>query len=508
IRDPTYWFLFNFALYLICRAVVETRIGLFLAGGATIGLAIYTRLEGLLLIVVLLGWMVYRTTALRQARWRVVLGTLGALGIIPAGVLVVNLTWLREHPQWEWGRLPLFWRIWNWTSDQIEQLFSSEPATSSQLCQALDGNFPLHPENKNPLAIRRVGADSCRASFSQPVCAKAVYLPGQLVCLLSADLMSAQRGHSAGQPLTNHCSDSRNVNSSSAQTGPNPVCSGSVSEEERGKVSEWVHARRVAVRMIKAISYSYAPLMGIGLVLGWRILLRADQIVLSIHNLLLFYAAWAYLSSTGGIDGRYLFPILMTGLPYAAIGFLATVDGLNRVIGRGQVGYDSAGRRFGTLLLGVVVLVGVSIPQVEPSATRLMRQQTALGRWIHCTLGPHAKIFGPRSAENLLAYHAQGVCSSWPPQMPWQQSEFRKRFFAFNPDVVLLWNDPVYRDRQWMEEVAQLCEQFGYQPVAAQELPEAARHVRVWIRGPRKVGHKSSSEDDIFRRGPPSGKNR
>ncbi len=48
IRDPTFWLFFTLSLYLLWRAVIEVRIGLSLAAGLAVTLAILTRFEGLI----------------------------------------------------------------------------------------------------------------------------------------------------------------------------------------------------------------------------------------------------------------------------------------------------------------------------------------------------------------------------------------------------------------------------------------------------------------------------
>lgn len=126
IRDATYWFLFSVSLYLMWRAVTEARVWLFVPAGLAVGLAAYTRSEGWLLLVPLAGWAAIRMAHASGRRWRLALGTALCLAVIPAGVLVVNVTWLKHHSRWELGRLSIFPMVWNWAVSSCEPLVGSE----------------------------------------------------------------------------------------------------------------------------------------------------------------------------------------------------------------------------------------------------------------------------------------------------------------------------------------------------------------------------------------------
>ncbi len=102
IRDPTFWFFFALSLYLTWRAVTEVRIGLSLAAGLALALAILTRFEGLLLLIPLGLWTFWRYRALNPGPDRVKLAAGGVLTVIalPALILLINFTLLRHHSQW------------------------------------------------------------------------------------------------------------------------------------------------------------------------------------------------------------------------------------------------------------------------------------------------------------------------------------------------------------------------------------------------------------------------
>jgi len=103
IRDPTHWFLFLLSLYLIWRATAEARWPWFVATGAALTLAVHLRSEAWLLVLPLFGWAAWRWFENPARRRRLVAGTLVSLAMIPATIVVVNLTVLADHPRWEWG---------------------------------------------------------------------------------------------------------------------------------------------------------------------------------------------------------------------------------------------------------------------------------------------------------------------------------------------------------------------------------------------------------------------
>jgi len=104
IRDPTFWFLFVLSIYLLWRAVTEVRLGFFVAAGGVITLASLTRVEGLFLLIPLVLWPASRWRALREARLRLLLGTVCGAVFFPTLLLLVNVLWLRDHPRWEFIR--------------------------------------------------------------------------------------------------------------------------------------------------------------------------------------------------------------------------------------------------------------------------------------------------------------------------------------------------------------------------------------------------------------------
>jgi hypothetical protein len=128
IRDSTFWFFFTLSLYFQWRAATEVRIGFWLAAGMTIVLATLTRFEGLFLLIPLCLWTFWRLRALASSgdKAKLAAGWVISLAVFPALLLLINLTWLRNHSQWEFFRLAPLARIqscWN-------GMISASPAVS------------------------------------------------------------------------------------------------------------------------------------------------------------------------------------------------------------------------------------------------------------------------------------------------------------------------------------------------------------------------------------------
>ena len=118
MRDPTFWFVLFLSIYLGWRAVTEVRPVWFIAFGASTFVAMVTRKEGLLLVLPLCAWTVWRWWSLRQSRRRLLVGfILGAVtwsalvyahGMTPPKNRTMVLLTQRLLKQWTGQFNPLF----------------------------------------------------------------------------------------------------------------------------------------------------------------------------------------------------------------------------------------------------------------------------------------------------------------------------------------------------------------------------------------------------------------
>ncbi len=99
IREPSFWFFFLSALYLLWRAAAEVDWRFFAAGGAMTTICALTRFEGWFLTLPMLGWTLLRFSSLRTARWRLTAGAAIGIAAIPV-VLVAFGTLLPGDGGW------------------------------------------------------------------------------------------------------------------------------------------------------------------------------------------------------------------------------------------------------------------------------------------------------------------------------------------------------------------------------------------------------------------------
>ncbi len=127
VRGQTFWFLFTLSLYLLWRAITEVRPALFAAAGTAIILTTMTRIEGMFLFIPAVCWCVFRWRALREARGRLVFGAVLCLAAGPVLLLLINFTWLRDHPHWEFARMRPLLLVQTWFESTV---LSTSPGTA------------------------------------------------------------------------------------------------------------------------------------------------------------------------------------------------------------------------------------------------------------------------------------------------------------------------------------------------------------------------------------------
>lgn len=138
IRDPTFWFFWNYSLYATWRAVTEVRISWFAIAGVAITLALHTRFEGWFLYLPLAWWAGCRCWSLVGGRWKVACGTLLALAVCPALLLLVNVSLLHNYPKWELGNFSRLEYVVLWYQAIAKSSVSEPQATPAQTASAKD----------------------------------------------------------------------------------------------------------------------------------------------------------------------------------------------------------------------------------------------------------------------------------------------------------------------------------------------------------------------------------
>jgi 4-amino-4-deoxy-L-arabinose transferase-like glycosyltransferase len=136
LREATFWFFFVLCLDLFWRAAQERRWWQFAAAGASLALALHTRIEAWFLLVPFGVWFAVSWWRVPAARTRLVLGSLLCLAITPLFVFLVNVTLLANHSRWELGRLSPFLLVGKFVQAPLHDVAESDatvpvPATPS-----------------------------------------------------------------------------------------------------------------------------------------------------------------------------------------------------------------------------------------------------------------------------------------------------------------------------------------------------------------------------------------
>lgn len=260
IRDPTFWFLFNFCLYTTVRALSELKTRWFLANGLALTLAIHTRSEGWLLTIPLVLWLARQLVIRSECRKRLLAGTALCLAVLPGIILLVNLTILRGQPEWQFGRLNHFVVGWKWVQENVEPLKPAEP----------------RPENP----------PTPDSSSGSPTVAQAPQGPDNA----ESDQADSQR--------------STEVSAASASP-PEPP-----------------RIRKYLKDMASALEQISLGLLVFGLCWSGRELIDWDRGTLFVLAFAIAAAVWIVYDHHGHLNNRYFLPISLALMPYFGLGYL------------------------------------------------------------------------------------------------------------------------------------------------------------------------------------------
>lgn len=302
IREATFWFLLTLSMYLIWRSVDELRIQFFVMAGVAVALALHTRIEGwaLFLPLVLWAWHRWRTIENRAGRLRLVFGSLALGAVTPLLIVLVNTTMLRDHGQWEYGRLNHFAVVESWMQWGGLQEPKPEPAEK-----------PAHRLNKQPAKPEPA-----------PV--------APVVAVAHTDVLEIPK------PIVTTAEIAKPM---SAPASP--------------ALWPWMYVKDI-VRAIGPISLIF---FFIGM-WNWRHLARhRDKSVLLIVGLGMMLAIWVRLTQIGNLNGRYFLTLPFLFAPWHALGCFDVLRALGKLVDAGIAG-DAMRRRVGVGVLSLVLIVG------------------------------------------------------------------------------------------------------------------------------------------------------
>ena len=354
-------------------------------------------------------------------RVRLVIGTLLCIAVIPATVTVVNFTWLREQPRWEFLRASHVVIFADWFNS-VTGLHLPAP----RLDRVLPGEDSL-PQTPPP-------PDTVTPPGGIPV-AK----PAPFPSILLPDVVSPE------------------------QSTPS-----------------WKLTFKLLERLAKAYTWVGSVLLLVGLACGWRIFLRPEHLTLFCMNLLLLVIT-RIRYSTAGLDLRYFMPMVIVGIPWMALGMEYLVAGARRLAQR----RGELSPRALRILTGSLIAVAVTCSFLDGPmpAAAYMRKYAALGRWIRNHAGPAPAMAGYVDALTLETFYANGRvvgtfglrdCLLVP--MPAAITE-RKA------DVVVLWNQE-HVAHEHLAEIRRRITYYRYRPVDEHELPVGNDELMVFVREP------------------------
>jgi hypothetical protein len=370
VRDPMFWFLFMLAIYLLWRAATEVRLVYFLAAGVAIFLAALTRFEGLLLFIPLILWCFWRWSALKTNRGRLILGVVLCLFAMPILVVLANVIFLHDHPNWELFRL-------------------------------------------SPLEL----------------------VQGWLAWML----------HSSGNAA------------------------------EAGGTSMNQMLRVFIPTMTRGLSPVHALLM-FGGMWGWRrIWIRRDHQVLFFTGLVSLAGIWIHAWHAHTTSTRYIFPAVLMGAPFTALGFFGLVERSQRIIS-GRLGWTQIRAATTWVLLGTASVLGLYMGISHDYSYRT--SELSLGRWIQHRYGASPVIVGPECYIKEVNFYAEGVCHEFPEKF---SPDFLAELVRRNkPDVVLLTFSR--KGYQLHDSLARCFADLGLMQVDESDLPPESRAMLVFAR--------------------------
>ncbi|MGO9110410.1 MAG: ArnT family glycosyltransferase [Thermoguttaceae bacterium] len=421
IRDSTFWFLLVLTLCYVWRAVGELRIGLFLAAGVALTLAVHTRTEGWLLLIPLLGWGACRWSTSNGKRLRLAVGTVLCIAVIPAAVTVVNFTWLCGNPRWEFLRTAHLEMAVNWWNSVSGM---NLPAPHPDLVIA--ERFPVLPIVPPPVAV---------TSPSEKPAART--LPPPFSTILVPAVVPPE------------------------QSAPS-----------------WLLTCKLLERLAKGYTWVGSLLLLIGLVCGWRIFLRSEHLTLLCMNLLLLVISriryW-----TAGLDLRYFMPMVIVGVPWMALGLDRLIATARQLFQR----RGELSPRALTILAGsmIAVVATCSLLDGPMPAAAYMRKHAAMGRWIYDRAGPEPAIAGNLDDVTLDTFYSKGqvVGTFWPRDcliVPMPEALTERK-----ADVVVLWNEDNI-PCEYLSIIEQRIGHYRYRRVDQKELPAGQDELMVFVR--------------------------
>jgi len=242
-----------------------------------------------------------------------------------------------------------------------------------------------------------------------------------------------------------------------------------------------VLARKVVVRFVKSYAYVFGLLTLVGLFGWWRVFVRRDQVAQSLITVLLVAAVSIKYHKGGATDAqRYFLPVVLLGLPYAALGLLRVAGWISGVV---PPCFGGSFQRRPAVTCGLLLTTAAACTLHVCLIRPIAASQAELGKWIRRNLGPNQRISGNMRRFDLVVYYARGRMVKWGMPRERPAKAILETIGRKKPDVVLLWVD--WRNPGELAGYAgnlQRRAELGYEQVPARRLPPSCRDVVVLVR--------------------------
>jgi hypothetical protein len=224
----------------------------------------------------------------------------------------------------------------------------------------------------------------------------------------------------------------------------------------------------------------FALLMFGGLCAWRRVWLRSDHRPLLYVSLAICAGIWIHLWCSQGTSHRYLFPIVIMGSPFAALGLLSLAAWIGRV-----THHESAWQR--RLIAGAVAgMALLGMADALSSQYGFRQAEPRLGQWIVERYGPQPVILGSEGVTPVISYYAHAQCHAFPASTC--DGIVIASVEQLHPDVVLLLLSRRMQRSGWerFKDLVQQIEKRGFALVDRASLPQGCERLLVLARSTKE----------------------
>jgi len=223
----------------------------------------------------------------------------------------------------------------------------------------------------------------------------------------------------------------------------------------------------------------FALLMFGGLWTWRRVWLRPDHQPLFYVSLTICAGIWIHLWCSQGTSHRYLFPIVIMGSLFAALGMLSLAGWLCRMLRRPEPWQA----RMPVVLLGALAMFGMA--DALSSNYGFRHAEPQLARWIQQRYGPRPVVLGSEGVTPVIGYYARAEYHAFPAAT--SDGIVLASMEQYHPDVILLVLSRRMQRHGWMrfKDLVQQIERRGFTLVDRDSLPRGCERLLVLARNPQ-----------------------